>query len=223
MKPNTTMSFSSQKTGRCTKPKESYQRKTWRDRWRSEMTAISNAGVPKNRTAGDGEKVNRDNIFTGPMEVGRFKEPNGTHSWVLTRGGQRPPSRPRRPPSPGWFAHGCRGRFLRPSRLHRFVCSLWTLLTASGFYESRACLTIRDTPTDEVEVSGRHRAAPSFQDGLSVGRLPHRLQEPKSEGAGGERLYGLSPMTQSPPPVLHSYWLIPSQSKNKKSNRQRLS
>lgn len=37
------------------------------------MTAISNAGVPKNRTAGDGEKVNRDNILTGPMEVGRFK------------------------------------------------------------------------------------------------------------------------------------------------------
>lgn len=58
------------------------------------MTAISNAGVPKNRTAGDGEKVNRDNIFTGPMEVGRFKEPNGTHSWVLTRGGQDHPPAP---------------------------------------------------------------------------------------------------------------------------------
>lgn len=58
------------------------------------MTAISNAGVPKNRTAGDGEKVNRDNILTGPMEVGRFKSLMGLTAGSWQEAGRDPPPAP---------------------------------------------------------------------------------------------------------------------------------
>lgn len=48
------------------------------------MTAI-NARVRKNRSAGDGEEMNKANIFTGHIGTRRFKALGGTHCWVPGR------------------------------------------------------------------------------------------------------------------------------------------